>query len=174
MQMLTPRAPDPQLFRQVLGRYATGVVLVTAQTDDDRPGCGIVANSFTSVSLDPPLVSFCAGKSSSTWPLIRAAGSFAVNILGDHHRDACRAFVAKEPGRDELLAGATRGAVGAPLLPDALGWIECEIAEIYDAGDHELVLGEVLRLELRDERAPLLFYEGKLAQVLTRREAPDS
>jgi 3-hydroxy-9,10-secoandrosta-1,3,5(10)-triene-9,17-dione monooxygenase reductase component len=114
------------------------------------------------------MVSFCPGKASTTWPRIRKAGCFAVNILGRHHSDVCRAFTTKDPGCTDVLAGARRNVTGAPLLADALGWIECDIAAVFDAGDHELVLGAVLDLDLREESAPLVFYGGKFMELSER------
>lgn len=158
---------DATLFRQVLGRYATGITLITAAQKDGDVLCGMVANSFTSVSLNPPLVSFCAGKGSTTWPLIKESGHFAVNILGDRHRDVCQAFVGKTADCSSLLADAPRGVSGSPLLPDALACIDCRIDVVHDAGDHELVIGAVLELAPREDCEPLLFYGGRFARCMS-------
>jgi 3-hydroxy-9,10-secoandrosta-1,3,5(10)-triene-9,17-dione monooxygenase reductase component len=160
-----PTAVDQSTYRQVLGRFATGVTLVTGTDPETDTPCALVANSFTSVSIDPPLISFCAGLGSTTWPRLRRSGSFVVNVLGEHHEEICRAIVGKHPDSLELLFDAPKGVSGAPMLPEALAWIECEIETIHEAGDHELVIGRVSDLRVADERAPLVFYNGKFVRL---------
>jgi flavin reductase (DIM6/NTAB) family NADH-FMN oxidoreductase RutF len=144
-------------FRQVLGHYATGVTVITA-LHDDKP-YGLAANSFTSVSLDPPLVSFCAAHSSTTWPHIRAAGHFCVNILSDAQEELSRLFAMS--GADKFSGiGWTRAATGAPVLEDALGWLDCVIEAEHEAGDHVIVVGRVHDLDVAHEGRPLLFFRG--------------
>jgi 3-hydroxy-9,10-secoandrosta-1,3,5(10)-triene-9,17-dione monooxygenase reductase component len=167
MPLLEGPRIDATLFRQALGRYATGITLITGAQKDGELRYGMVANSFTSVSLDPPLVSFCAGKGSTTWPLIKATDAFAVNVLGAHHLELCRAFVGKAADSASLLSDAPRGLTGSPLLPDALASIDCRIRAIYDAGDHEVVIGEVLGIGRSDEGDSLLFYGGRYAHGVT-------
>ncbi len=149
--------PDSAAFRAVLGHFATGVTIVTA-LDGDEP-VGMACNSFASVSLDPPLVMFCAAKSSTTWPRIQHAGHFAVNVLGEDGEAMCRVFATK--GADRFSAVTHHRAVtGAPVLADALAYIDCETEAEHDAGDHVIVVGRVVELGYATEGKPLLFYRG--------------
>jgi len=150
-------APDEASFRTVLGHFATGVTIITAM-DGDEP-IGVSANSFTSVSLDPPLVLFCAAKASTTWPRIEAAGKFTVNILNEHQEDVCRVFATKGADRFSRIGWRT-SANGQPILHDSLAYIDCEMQEQHDAGDHIIVVGRVQELGVLSEEGPLLFYRG--------------
>lgn len=144
-------------MRTVLGHYATGVTVVTAM-DGDHP-IGLACNSFTSVSLDPPLVLFCAGNASSTWPRIRAAGKWAVNVLPEDAEETCRLFA--QPGADRFAhVTYTVGRTGAPVLSDALAFVDCETEATHDAGDHTIVVGRVMELGYVSEGKPLLYYRG--------------
>jgi len=149
--------PDEASFRTVLGHFATGVTIITAM-DGDEP-IGVSANSFTSVSLDPPLVLFCAAKASTTWPRIEAAGKFTVNILNEHQEDVCRVFATKGADRFSRIGWRTSGN-GQPILHDSLAYIDCEMQEQHDAGDHIIVVGRVQELGVLSEEGPLLFYRG--------------
>jgi len=126
-------ALDSHSFRDALGRFATGVAFVTA-TPDGNPA-GLIVNSLTSVSLDPPLISFCPSRSSITWSRMRRAGRFAVNVLGRQHEPF--AIRATPRGVDRFAGlGLLHGRGGVPLIPDALAALECEIAAEHPAGDH--------------------------------------
>lgn len=151
-------ALDGARFRQVLGHFCTGVTIVTAMAGGDP--VGFTAQSFSSVSLDPPLILLCPGKSSSTWPRIEEAGSFCVNILSNTQEALCRAFAAK--GADKFAGVGWRPApgTGAPLLEGGLAWLDCHIQQIHDAGDHLIVVARVLDLDVGAEGTPLLFYRG--------------
>ena len=149
--------PDPATYRTVLGHFATGVALITA-IDDGEP-VGMACNSFTSVSLDPQMVLFCAAKSSTTWPRMQPAGKFAANILGEDGEEVCRLFAEKGADRFSSLA-YSRGRSGSPILRDALAWVDCNTIAEHDAGDHFIVVGEVLELGYQSEGKPLLFYRG--------------
>lgn len=153
-------------MREVLGHYPTGVVIVT--TPGDPQPAGMAIGSFTSVSLDPPLVAFFVDRGSSTWPRIEAAGRFCVNVVGDHQEDLCRLFSAK--GVDRFGAVFWRpGASGSPLLEDAVAWIDCRLAHVFETGDHWLALGQVVALDLPDEaRSPLVFHRGAYRRVVPR------
>ncbi len=156
--------PDPASYRTVLGHFATGVTVITA-IDDGQP-VGMAANSFTSVSLDPPLVLFCAAKTSSTWPQIERSGRFAVNILGEHQEDVCRVFAQK--GDDRFArTGYRKSLMGSPLLPDVIAYLDCTIHAVHDAGDHVVVIGHVEDLGVGTEGVggPLLFYRGGYAKL---------
>jgi flavin reductase (DIM6/NTAB) family NADH-FMN oxidoreductase RutF len=148
---------DEAKFRQVLGHFPTGVVVVTAVSDGTP--VGLAVGSFASVSLDPPLVAFFPGKSSSSWPHIEAAGYFCVNILGDDQEGICRIFATR--GADKFASiGWKRGRTGAPIINDVVGWIECSIERVDEAGDHYFVLGRVIDLEVEHEGGPLIFFRG--------------
>jgi 3-hydroxy-9,10-secoandrosta-1,3,5(10)-triene-9,17-dione monooxygenase reductase component len=149
--------PDPATFRTVLGHFATGVTIITALQDDEPVGMAV--NSFTSVSLDPQLVLFCAAKSSSTWPSIQASGKFAANILDEDGEETCRRFAQKGVERFAHLA-YTIGRSGSPVLDHALAFVDCETIAEHDGGDHTIVVGKVLELGYKSEGKPLLFYRG--------------
>ena len=154
--------PDVGEFRQVLGQFATGVTIITAM--DDSAPVGVAANSFTSVSIDPPLVLFCVGRSSSTWPRIEKARRFAVNILGDHQEELSGLFATK--GADRFGQTEWRvGVGGSPVLHDTLAYLDCEFWNEYDGGDHIIVVGRVLDLGVQREGAPLLFFRGKYGRL---------
>lgn len=152
-------AIEPGVFRQVLGSYPTGVCVVTALSDTDRP-LGLVVGSFTSVSLDPPLVGFLPGKFSRTWPLIEAVGHFCVNVLANDQEALCRQIAA--PGPDKF-AGIeyTLSGHGLPVLAGATTRIECALHAVQEAGDHWFVLGRVLSLDVLREASPMLFCKGR-------------
>lgn len=150
-------APDASSFRTVLGHFATGITLITAM-DGDEP-IGLSCNSFTSVSLDPPLVLFCAAKASSTWPRVQAARKFTANILGEDDEELCRLFAARGADRFAHLDW-TPGKTGSPVITRALAYVDCEIEDEYDAGDHVIVVGRVVELGYASEGKPLLFYRG--------------
>jgi 3-hydroxy-9,10-secoandrosta-1,3,5(10)-triene-9,17-dione monooxygenase reductase component len=153
---------DSARFRTVLGHFVTGVTVVTGYGPDGP--AGLAANSFTSVSLDPPLVLVCMAHSSSTWPAIRSSGHFAVNILGEHHEDLCRRFGAKGGNRFEGV-GWDHGKTGSPVLHEAIAFLECVIEAEHEAGDHMIVVGRVVDLGLPAEGGPLLFWRGGYAQL---------
>ncbi len=152
-----PGSIDSARYRQVLGHFATGVTVVTT-ADGDRP-VGLAVNSFTSVSLDPPLVAFCVARTSSTWPRIRAKGSFCVNILAEDQEDLCRAFAGRGPERFRG-AGWRPAESGAPILAGGLAWLDCTIEVEHDGGDHVMVVGRVRAMGVDQEGRPLVFYRG--------------
>lgn len=158
-------------YRDVLGRLPTGVAVITAQTDHGP--VGVACNSFTSVSLEPALVGFFVAKTSETWPHIRDAGSFAANVLGARQAELCRTFASKGADR---FAGVdwTEGETGAPRIVDAIAWIECELAQATEAGDHWFVLGSVCHLEASAGEDPLVFFRGAYHQVAAHRRRHDA
>ncbi len=148
---------DPAKFRQVLGHFATGVTVVTAAPDGEP--VGLAVGSFSSVSLDPPLVAFFPDRTSSSWPKIQAAGSFCVNVLGEDQEGICRRFATK--GDDKFAGlGWTPAGSGSPLLDGVVAWIDCDIQSVSDAGDHYCVLGAVRDLGVGHDGGPLLFFRG--------------
>ena len=155
--------PDAADFRRVLGQFATGVTIITAM-DGDEPA-GVAANSFTSVSLDPPLVLFCVGRTSSTWPRIESARKFAVNILGEHQEEVCRLFATK--GADRFGQVSWRlGVGGSPVLDECIAFLDCEFWNEYDGGDHIIVVGRVLDLGVTHDAGPLVFYQGQYGRMV--------
>lgn len=151
--------PDADSFRHVLGHYPTGVAVITAQTPDGP--VGISMNSFTSLSLRPPLVLFCPAVTSTTWPALRAAGSIAINVLSAGQESVSRTFAARGADRFAGLDWSL-GPSGAPLLHQALGWLECSIRGEYPAGDHFVVIAEIERMGVHDAIAePLVFFRGQ-------------
>jgi flavin reductase (DIM6/NTAB) family NADH-FMN oxidoreductase RutF len=149
---------DEAKYRQVLGHYPTGVVVVTAMGAGDQP-VGLAIGSFSSVSLDPPLVAFFPARSSSSWPKIEAAGAFCVNVLGEEQEEVCRVFAGKAADKFASI-GWRKGRTGAPIINDVIAWIECTIERVDDAGDHVIVLGRVVDLEVGHSGGPLLFFRG--------------
>jgi 3-hydroxy-9,10-secoandrosta-1,3,5(10)-triene-9,17-dione monooxygenase reductase component len=154
---LNTLSPDPATMRTVLGHFATGIAVVTAM--DGGAPVGLACNSFTSVSLEPPLVLFCAAKSSTTWPRIQATGKWAVNILGEDDEEVCRLFAEKDADRFAHMTFRP-GQSGAPILDRTLAFVDCETDAEHDAGDHVIVVGRVLELGYQAEGKPLLFYRG--------------
>jgi 3-hydroxy-9,10-secoandrosta-1,3,5(10)-triene-9,17-dione monooxygenase reductase component len=144
-------------FRHVLGHLPTGVTVITAYGADGPTG--MAANSVTSVSLDPPLILFCPAKSSTTWPGIRGAGRFCVNIMAGHHEETTRRFSLKGVDRFAGISYAERQC--GPALDEAVAWIECAIIEEHDAGDHLIVVASVVAIEAAQESLPLVFFRGQ-------------
>jgi 3-hydroxy-9,10-secoandrosta-1,3,5(10)-triene-9,17-dione monooxygenase reductase component len=155
-------AVEPGAFRRALALWPTGVAFVTAAPDGEP--AGLIVNSFTSVSLEPPLVSFCASRSSLTWSRMRRSGRFGVNVLGRQHE----LFVVRAaPAGADRFAGVdwAPGRNGVPLLTDALACLECEIVGEHPAGDHWIVVGRVDTLDVSGAEDPLVFFGGALRGV---------
>ncbi|MDP9793036.1 flavin reductase (DIM6/NTAB) family NADH-FMN oxidoreductase RutF [Catenuloplanes nepalensis] len=153
----------PDRFRQVMSHFCSGIVVVTASSDGVP--VGLACQSFASLSLDPPLITFNVARTSRSWPLVRAAGGFAVNILGAAQRATCQVFAVS--GADKFAGLSWQpGGTGAPLLADALAHIECRLEAVYDGGDHEIVVGRVVALQATAEPAePLLYYRREYRRL---------
>lgn len=152
-------AVNPDSFKQVLGRFATGVTIVTT-TDQSGQRRGLTANAFMSVSLDPPLVLFGLNRSSGNFQAFQDSDAFAVNILRDDQRSLAEWFA--RSGDDKFQQGNwEEGETGVPVLTDALARLECTKWQVYDGGDHILVVGQVQALHVGDG-SPLLYYRGRL------------
>jgi 3-hydroxy-9,10-secoandrosta-1,3,5(10)-triene-9,17-dione monooxygenase reductase component len=150
-------APDARSFRDAVGRFATGVALVTAAPDGEP--AGLIVNSFASVSLEPRLVSFNPSRSSLTWSRMRRAGHFGVNVLERRHEQF--ALRAAAPGADRFEGlDWEAGRSGVPLVTEALASLECEIVAEHSAGDHWIVVGRVDDLRISPIGEPLLFFAG--------------
>ncbi|MFF2505074.1 flavin reductase family protein [Streptomyces sp. NPDC058067] len=158
------RAPlDPGEFRRVLGHFASGVTIITAPpSESGAPPAGFACQSFSSLSLDPPLIAFMVARTSTTWPRIAAAGVFCVNVLGADQGPLCRSFAVS--GADKF-AGVDHDAApvtGSPRLAGAPAWIDCTIHAVHTGGDHLIVVGrvEALGTAADGDRSPLLFHQG--------------
>ena len=150
---------DAMRFRSVLGRFATGVVAVTAIDPATGQPTGLAANSFTSVSLDPPLVAFCVAHTSTTWPKVRAANRHCINILAEHQREICLQLATKGGDKFGGLTW-TKSPGGHPVLDGAVAWLECSPEAEHKAGDHVIVVCRVHHLDKHHAGGPLLFYRG--------------
>lgn len=146
-------------FREVLGQFPTGVAVVTAMDDQGQP-IGMTVGSFTSVSLHPPLVAFLPDKSSSSFPAIRDAARFCVNVLAGAQESICRTFATRVPDRFAGVRWAQSPQTGSPVLEGAVAWIDCELGDVFEAGDHYIVIGRVLDLETAKPTLPLVFFQG--------------
>ncbi|MBN6053183.1 flavin reductase family protein [Nonomuraea sp. RK-328] len=163
-----PNGPVPQSanghldalrFRQVLGRFATGVVAITALDPATGGPCGLAANSFTSVSLDPPLVAFCVAHTSTSWPRVRGAEVVTVNVLAENQQPVCAQMATR--GGDKFAGLKWTGSPGGnPVLDGALAWIDCSVEDEHPAGDHVIVVARVLQLDVHADGGPLVFYRG--------------
>ncbi|MFD9503003.1 flavin reductase family protein [Streptomyces sp. NPDC060035] len=152
------RGSDGRRFRDVLGHFPTSVVAITTTSPEDRPE-GMVVGSFTSVSLDPPLVSFLADRSSGTLPKIKAAGRFCANALAADQENLSRRLAARGADR---FAGVTweTSPAGNPVLEGVVAWVDCAIEDVVTIGDHVLVVGRVKDLHIASAKTPLLFFKG--------------
>ncbi|MFE7834643.1 flavin reductase family protein [Streptomyces sp. NPDC057474] len=180
------RAPvDQAEFRRVLGNFATGVTVITAPAStpatpathesdrtehptehpDDRPA-GFACQSFSSLSLDPPLVAFLVGRTSTTWPRIARAGVFCVNVLSAEQGELCRRFAVSGADKFAGVAHAPAPATGSPRLTGAAAWIDCTIHAVHTGGDHLIVVGRVQALGTGGEAvSPLLFHRGRFGEL---------
>jgi flavin reductase (DIM6/NTAB) family NADH-FMN oxidoreductase RutF len=151
----------PEALRRAFATFPSGVVAVTAEVDG-KP-VGLAASSFTSVSLDPPLVSVSVARSSATWPMLRTAARIGVSVLAEHHADVCRQLAGPAAARFDGLA-LRRGPTGAVLLNDAAGAFDCTVEQEIQAGDHIIVL---LRLHALHASAiaPLVFHSSRFVAL---------
>jgi 3-hydroxy-9,10-secoandrosta-1,3,5(10)-triene-9,17-dione monooxygenase reductase component len=147
----------PEHYRATLGHFCSGVTIVTGAVDNGP--AGFTCQSFSALSLVPPLILVCPAKSSTSWPKIEAAGSFCVNILAEDQEEVGRGFAMR--GSDKFVGiGWTPGPMtGAPVITGSLAWIECELEATHDAGDHVVAFGRVLDMSSQEGR-PLLFFRG--------------
>ncbi|MDT3439203.1 MULTISPECIES: flavin reductase family protein [unclassified Pseudofrankia] len=151
-------------YRDTLGTFATGIAIVTAVHPTDGP-VGLTANSFSAVSLTPPLVLFCAARTSTTWPAIRATGRFCVNILAEHQEELSRQFTGRSDDRFRGIGWRPSGS-GAPILPGVASWMDCRIETLHEAGDHTIVIGRIDEHAVEDEQVtPLLYYRSRYARL---------
>ena len=157
--------PSPGELRDVMGRFATGVTVLTAPGEN---GHGMTANAFTSVSLEPPLVLCCVAYTARGHDAIVAAGGYGVSVLGSEQRDVAKYFANRgRPGgaaQFDSVAHTPGPITGAPLLDGALAWLECELVQTYAGGDHSIFLGRVLAARTGPAEQPLLFFQGRFQE----------
>lgn len=150
---------DPALFRNTMGQFCSGVVIATGQ-DADGPA-GFAAQSFVSLSLEPPLVALCPARTSSSWPRLRDSGSFCINVLGAEQQDVCAQFA--QSGGDKFAhMDWHTGVTGSPILAGVIAYIDCTLEAELDGGDHTIAVGRVQELAVTDpQQDPLLFFRGQ-------------
>ena len=148
---------DSGVFRNVLGHFPTGVTAVTA-VNNGKP-IGMAIGSFTSVSLEPPLVAFLPGKESGSWKEIREAGSFCVNVMGQDQMEVCGVMASRAEDKFAVVEWSPAGS-GSPIISGSIAYIDCDIEMIHDGGDHDIVIGRGLKLEVMDSKSPLVFFQG--------------
>ncbi|PIC98273.1 flavin reductase family protein [Sporosarcina sp. P29] len=155
---------DSREFRNTLGNFATGVTVITTTTDKGEK-IGLTANAFSSVSLDPPLVLVCIDKKSSSLQTLKKDIPFAINILQKEQEEDCWRFAKRA---DDKFSGAsyTLSEDRVPLLNGNLATIECNVAEVIEGGDHYIVTGHVKNVSYDATAEPLLFFRGKIEQVM--------
>jgi flavin reductase (DIM6/NTAB) family NADH-FMN oxidoreductase RutF len=162
-KMETAPAVDQARFRDVIGRFATGVAIVTAE--GQQGPSGLTTNAVSSLSLDPMLLLVCFDNDSRTLPVVESAGRFAVNVLRAGDEELARIFASKRIGREKFEAVTHRVAHGVPVLDDALAWLACDLEALHPAGDHTIGIGRVTHVDADDDGEPLLFYRGRFARL---------
>jgi 3-hydroxy-9,10-secoandrosta-1,3,5(10)-triene-9,17-dione monooxygenase reductase component len=150
--------PDPEMFREAFGRFATGVAVITSAGPAGRGG--MTANALCSLSLDPLLALVCFENRARTLPIVRESGRFAVNILAAGQEELAGVFASKLPESEKLDGVAHRLEHGVPVIEGSLAWAVCDLRELMPGGDHTIAIGEVLALGL-GEGTPLLWFEGR-------------
>lgn len=150
-------------LRQVAGTFVTGVTVVTTLVDSEAHGCA--ANAVSSLSLNPPTMLVCLARTSNTHSQLIRSGKFAINILGDsaESRDICRIFASKMDDKFSNIEYRL-GRMGLPILAQAIGWLECNLADAYDSGDHTIFIGNVVAAETTDGN-PLAYFRGQFASL---------
>jgi 3-hydroxy-9,10-secoandrosta-1,3,5(10)-triene-9,17-dione monooxygenase reductase component len=151
--------PEQQHFRRVMGHFPTGVTIVTSRRGDGAP-CGLTANAVASVSLDPLLVLVCMDRTSVTHGCITEGGTFAISVLSSEDEELARRFAhSNRVGRFDGVE-LKESSTGSPILSHALAWMDCRVSQVHEAGDHSILVGEVLSCDARDGE-PLLFFRGE-------------
>jgi 3-hydroxy-9,10-secoandrosta-1,3,5(10)-triene-9,17-dione monooxygenase reductase component len=145
-------------FRQVLGHFCTGITVIT--TVDSGQPAGFACQAFAALSLAPPLVLFCPGRSSATWPVIARTGHFCANVLADEQQALARRFGTSGGDKFDGVEWSPSPS-GAPVLTGALAWVEATVEAVHEAGDHHVVIGRVTALGQCRAGQPLLFYRGR-------------
>lgn len=157
------RGGDPRTLRNAMGQFATGVTIVTTMAGD-LP-VGVTANSFTSVSLDPPLVLFCLGKKLGCLDVFQSTDRFVINVLTNDQQCVSNRFAAKGVDRFRETAWRLSDVNDAPVIENALANIECVKHAQFDGGDHIIFIGEVMRAEYHPGHEPLVYFGGDYAEL---------
>jgi flavin reductase (DIM6/NTAB) family NADH-FMN oxidoreductase RutF len=150
-------------FRAAMGRFASGVTVVTVKDKDNRPG-GMTVSAFSSVSLEPPLILVCIDKRASVHDYFKEGNHFAVNILAEDQEVVSRRFASKDEDRFDGI-GYKDGTTGAPMLDGAIACLECRVVHEHPGGDHTIVVGEVVHTHATDGK-PLAYFRGGYAQLV--------
>ena len=153
-----PSSADRELFREVFGRFVTGVAVITSAGPAGRGG--MTANALCSLSLDPLLVLVCFENEARTLPIVREAGRFAVNVMSAEQEDLAAVFASKLPEPEKLDAVAHHTHDGLPILDDVLAWAGCRLVELIAGGDHTIAIGEIVSMGMGNG-TPLLWYGGR-------------
>ncbi len=143
----------------MLGHFPTGVTVVTALGDDGPAGVAI--GSFASISLDPPLVGFFLGTTSTSGAAIESAGAFCVNILAADQLELCGVMASKSPTKFDGVDWTPAPVSGAPILAGCVGFIDCSAERVVELGDHNLIVGQVRALDASDVSSPMVFHTGR-------------
>jgi flavin reductase (DIM6/NTAB) family NADH-FMN oxidoreductase RutF len=151
-------APDPELFREVFGRFATGVAVITSATP--AASGGMTANALCSLSLDPLLALVCFENNARTLAIVREAGRFGVNVLSTHQEEVAEVFASKLPESEKLEGMAHRYESGVPIIEGSLSWVVCALRDLIAGGDHTIAIGKVVAMGMGDGD-PLLWYGGQ-------------
>jgi len=154
---------DKLTFRKVLGRFATGITVVTG-LGEDNVGVGLTVNAFTSLSLEPPLVLFCLDNSTASIAAFTEGKGFALNMLSENQQDLSVRFSTKVEDRFAGLDYQTWDT-GVPILNDCLANLECLVEAVHDGGDHQIIVGRVGRIAQTDDGRPLLYFNGSYARL---------
>ncbi len=153
----SPAGPAPADLRRAMSQFASGVTVVTG-IDDGEP-VGFACQSFASVSLEPPLVLFCADHRGRAWPRIRRSGQFCVNVLAEHQTDVCARFGSSRGQRFTDLQWIA-SAWGCPMLDDVLLRVHAEVVDVHVCGDHDVIIGQVRQIDTVSEASPMVFFRG--------------
>ncbi len=164
------RTQDPELFREVFGRFATGVAVITSSAPTGRGG--MTANALCSLSLEPLLALVCFENQARTLPIVQEAGRFAVNVLSSGQENLAGMFASKLPEGEKLDGVGHRLEHGVPIIDGALAWAACELRELIAGGDHTIAIGEVIGMGL-GHGEPLLWYSGRYHPWSDARDGPE-
>ena len=156
-------ALDGQTFRRILGHYPTGVCAITSMGGAEP--IGMIVGSFTSVSLDPPLVAFLPDRKSTSWPKVEATGRFCVNVLSDRQLQLCNTLSSKSENKFDAVPYRLSPG-GLPIVEGVVAWVECRLFAVHEAGDHYIAIGRVEALDVEHADRPLLFFQGGYGSFL--------
>ncbi|GAA4819723.1 3-hydroxy-9,10-secoandrosta-1,3,5(10)-triene-9,17-dione monooxygenase reductase subunit [Tomitella cavernea] len=164
-----PAEIDGRALRNLIGNFATGITIISTMSDEAP--VGFACQSFSSLSLDPPMVLFCPMKTSRSWNAIEAAGRFGVTILAEDQQDACAVFGSRNPDKFASVDWH-RSPGGMPILDGELAWIDCTVEKVVDGGDHHVVFGRVQAFGTGEPDKPLLFYRGQYTGIEPDKSVP--